>query len=353
MIGTCGTIHESWTRTRVLRRAPSRQWRAEQPAWRATSLPIRIGISSCLLGEAVRFDGGHKRDGFVTGVLAPFVSFVPVCPEVEIGLGIPREAIRLVGDSRCPAAPGTQSGADHTEAMNRHARARVRALGDLDLSGYILKRGSPSCGMERVRVTPRAGCRAVRGAACSRARSWRGCQCCRWRRKAACPTAPARQLHHPRVRAPPPRRAHPGAAAGRGHRRLPHRAQVPVPGPQPEALRRGSAASSPGSPGGPRGALARAIRRRDDGRPRRQAPATKKHVNVLQHIAGFFKDGLGPRGEAGAARPDRRLPDRPRASDRAHHPAQPPRGPLRRRPTSRDQVYLRPHPRELMLRNHV
>jgi uncharacterized protein YbgA (DUF1722 family)/uncharacterized protein YbbK (DUF523 family) len=128
---------------------------------------IRIGISSCLLGENVRFDGGNKHDRFITGTLSQFVRFVPVCPEVEIGLGIPRESLRLVrygprgGDGSSVRFLGLQSGTDHTADMRAYAARKVRELAALDLCGYILKKDSPSCGMERVRVYDADG-RAVR-----------------------------------------------------------------------------------------------------------------------------------------------------------------------------------------------
>ena len=112
---------------------------------------IRVGVSSCLLGQPVRYDGGHKRDTFVVETLGAYVEFVPVCPEVEMGLGTPRETLRLVRcgeDVRLVMADG----ADHTDAMRRFARRRVEALADLDLCGYILKRNSPSCGLARVKV---------------------------------------------------------------------------------------------------------------------------------------------------------------------------------------------------------
>lgn len=116
---------------------------------------IRIGISSCLLGREVRYDGGHKRDQFVMETLAPFVEFVPVCPEVEIGLGTPRETLRLYrqqDDVRLIMA----NGVDYTDTMRRYAARRAAQLAREDLSGYILKKGSPSCGMERVKVHARA-----------------------------------------------------------------------------------------------------------------------------------------------------------------------------------------------------
>ena len=113
----------------------------------------KIGISSCLLGQPVRFDGGHKRDAFITGPLAEFVEYVPVCPEAEAGMGIPRPPIRLVGDPLQPRAVGTDnSERDFTERLQTIAERRLPDL--LDLCGYILKKDSPSCGMERVKVYP-------------------------------------------------------------------------------------------------------------------------------------------------------------------------------------------------------
>jgi uncharacterized protein YbgA (DUF1722 family)/uncharacterized protein YbbK (DUF523 family) len=113
---------------------------------------LRVGISACLLGQEVRYDGGHKRDHFLTDTLGQFVEWVPVCPEVELGLGIPRESIRLEGDAAAPRLVAPKSGRDHTAAMARLARQRVAALAGQDLAGFVLKKDSPSCGMERVRV---------------------------------------------------------------------------------------------------------------------------------------------------------------------------------------------------------
>lgn len=116
---------------------------------------LRLGISSCLLGEEVRWDAGHKKDAFLTGTLGPFVEWVPVCPELEMGLGVPREPIRLQGDPASPRLVGSRSGEDHTDAMQRFAQRRARDLASLDLCGYVLKKSSPSCGMERVKVYDR------------------------------------------------------------------------------------------------------------------------------------------------------------------------------------------------------
>jgi uncharacterized protein YbgA (DUF1722 family)/uncharacterized protein YbbK (DUF523 family) len=113
---------------------------------------IRIGISTCLLGENVRFDGGHKRDRFVTDTLGQFLEFVPVCPEMECGLGVPRESMRLVGDPESPRLVTNRTKIDHTERMITWARKRVKELEKEDLCGFIFKSRSPSSGMERVRV---------------------------------------------------------------------------------------------------------------------------------------------------------------------------------------------------------
>jgi uncharacterized protein YbgA (DUF1722 family)/uncharacterized protein YbbK (DUF523 family) len=117
-----------------------------------TILPLRVGISRCLLGEEVRFDEGHKRDTFLTEVLGRYVEWVPVCPEVEAGLGTPREAMRLVGDPQNPRLVTIKSGTDHTRALETMTTNRIEELKELDLSGYVFKKGSPSCGFERVRI---------------------------------------------------------------------------------------------------------------------------------------------------------------------------------------------------------
>ncbi|MBK8481703.1 MAG: DUF1722 domain-containing protein [Proteobacteria bacterium] len=115
---------------------------------------IRLGISACILGQEVRYNGGHKLDRFLRDTLGAFVRFVPVCPEVEIGLGVPRETLRLERSAAAevPRLVAKRSGSDHTAAMVAFARAKARELGAAELCGFILQKGSPSCGMERVRV---------------------------------------------------------------------------------------------------------------------------------------------------------------------------------------------------------
>ncbi len=115
-------------------------------------MKIRLGISACLLGQEVRFDGGHKHDRFITETLGQYVDFVPVCPEVECGLSIPREAMRLVGEIDHPRLVTVRTRRDYTEQMQTWAERRVQELEGEDLNGFIFKSDSPSSGMERVKV---------------------------------------------------------------------------------------------------------------------------------------------------------------------------------------------------------
>ena len=129
---------------------------------RTFDLPVRVGVSSCLLGEKVRYDGGHKRDAFLVQELGRHVEWVSVCPELEVGMGVPREAVRLLrtaGESSESSIRmvGEQSGKDWTDAMSMFSEARARSLEQLELSGYILKSKSPSCGLERVKVYSSSG----------------------------------------------------------------------------------------------------------------------------------------------------------------------------------------------------
>ena len=124
---------------------------------------IRLGISTCLLGEKVRYDGGHKLDRFLTDTLGHYVEYVPVCPEVECGLGIPRESLRLVGDPDSPRLITRNSQQDLTERMVQWARRRVTELEKDDLYGFIFKSDSPSSGMERVKVYVEGGMPVKKG----------------------------------------------------------------------------------------------------------------------------------------------------------------------------------------------
>ena len=124
---------------------------------------IKLGISTCLLGQRVRFDGGHKWDRFLTETLGQYVEYVPVCPEVECGFGIPREPFRLVGDPKSPRLVTSRTNQDQTERMVRWAKRKVIELEGENLCGFILKSGSPSSGMEKVRVYDPNGVPAKNG----------------------------------------------------------------------------------------------------------------------------------------------------------------------------------------------
>jgi uncharacterized protein YbgA (DUF1722 family)/uncharacterized protein YbbK (DUF523 family) len=113
---------------------------------------IRLGISSCLLGENVRYNGGHALDRFLRDTLGKYVEYVPVCPEVECGFGIPRETLRLMGDPEQPRLVTSQTGIDYTDRMEAWARTRVGELENENLCGFIFKSDSPSSGMERVKI---------------------------------------------------------------------------------------------------------------------------------------------------------------------------------------------------------
>ncbi len=113
---------------------------------------IRIGISTCLLGEPVRYDGGHKLDRFLRDTLGGYVEYVPVCPEVECGLPVPRESMHLEGDPGDPRLITTRTRADMTGRMVAWAGKRVRELEGENLCGFIFKSNSPSSGMERVKI---------------------------------------------------------------------------------------------------------------------------------------------------------------------------------------------------------
>ena len=113
---------------------------------------IRIGVSACLLGQPVRYDGQHKHDHYITDTLGQYFEFVGVCPEVECGLTVPRESMRLVGDPANPRLLTTRTEIDHTERMLSWAARRVVELEKEGLFGFIFKSRSPSSGMENVKV---------------------------------------------------------------------------------------------------------------------------------------------------------------------------------------------------------
>jgi uncharacterized protein YbgA (DUF1722 family)/uncharacterized protein YbbK (DUF523 family) len=118
---------------------------------------VRLGVSACLLGEPVRFDGGHTRNPFLTDAFGRFADWVPVCPEQEAGFGTPRETMRLVASTDGIRLLTVRTRRDVTEQLQRSADERVAALTEQSLDGFVLKQDSPSCGLTRVKVYPGAG----------------------------------------------------------------------------------------------------------------------------------------------------------------------------------------------------
>jgi uncharacterized protein YbgA (DUF1722 family)/uncharacterized protein YbbK (DUF523 family) len=124
---------------------------------------IKLGVSSCLLGENVRYDGGHKLDRFLQDTLGEYVEYVPVCPEAECGLGVPREAMHLEGDPASPRLITTRTRQDMTRRVMTWAHKRVAQLEKEALCGFIFKSDSPSSGMERIKVYSEKGMPVKKG----------------------------------------------------------------------------------------------------------------------------------------------------------------------------------------------
>ncbi len=128
--------------------------RSVSPATQSPSDPsrLRIGVSACLLGERVRYDGGHKRAAGLIRATEGVVEWVQVCPEVEVGMGTPRETLHLRGGANSPRLVTTETDVDHTDAMVAWARARIASLACAEIDGFVLKTRSPSCGLASVPV---------------------------------------------------------------------------------------------------------------------------------------------------------------------------------------------------------
>jgi uncharacterized protein YbgA (DUF1722 family)/uncharacterized protein YbbK (DUF523 family) len=313
--------------------------------------PIRIGISACLLGEQVRFDGGHKRDAFLTETFGRFVEWVSVCPEVECGFGTPREAMRLVRVEQGVRLLTVKTGIDLTGPMERFSQSRVAALAAENLSGYVLKKDSPSCGLERVKVYDRHG---------SPARSGRGLFAAALVQ--AYPYLPVEEegrLADPQLRDNFVERVFAywrlrGLFDGRwtvGDLVRFHTAhKLLLLAHAPEAYRQLGRLVA-----GARGVPRRDLERRYvDGfmRALAQVATTRRHTNVLQHMAGYFKDQLDVASK-------RELAEMIADYRRGLVPLVVPVTLIRHHVRTLDvtylagQTYLEPHPKELMLRNHV
>lgn len=312
---------------------------------------IKLGISSCLLGEEVRYDGQHKLDRYLRDTLGQFVEYVPVCPEYELGLGVPRETLHLEGDPANPRLVFTKSGKDITHDMKSWSVERLNALEREGLCGFVFKSGSPSSGMERVKVTNEKGMPERKGAGIF-ARAFMD-------RFPLLPVEDEGRLHDPGLRenfitriftlkrwrdtvAPDPTRgnlvafhtrhkfmlqAHEEKGA-RALSRLVAHAKEMDPGELYDAYLAG---------------LMRTLKKR---------ATVRRHTNVLQHMMGYFKKQL-------TADEKQELLD---VITRYHDELMPLIVPVTLlnhyvlkydQDYLRGQVYLNPHPIELKLRNHV
>jgi uncharacterized protein YbgA (DUF1722 family)/uncharacterized protein YbbK (DUF523 family) len=316
-----------------------------------TAVALRLGISRCLLGDEVRFDGGHKRDGFLTDVLGHYVEWIPVCPEVEAGLGMPREAMRLIGDLHHPRLVTIKSGIDHTRAVETMTENRIKELEELDLSGYVFKKGSPSCGIERVRIYNEQGMPNRNGVGLFARAFIEQFPLIPVEEEGRLCDAPLRENFIERVFCY--RRWQDLVQSGVTRQTLVqfhtiHKYLLLAHSPQQYQV------------------LGRLVGQAERYRPKELAQrygelfmnalavkaTVRKHVNVLQHILGYFKDRLGAQEKAELLGvigdyhqeltplvvPLTLIKHYVRIFDVGY---------------IRDQVYLNPHPKELMLRNHV
>lgn len=314
--------------------------------------PVRLGVSSCLLGNKVRYDGQHKRDALLVETVGPLVELVPICPEVEVGMGIPRPTVRLVqvdGDVRMIAEA---SGDDWTDRMRAWAAARVAALAEPGLDGCVLKKSSPSCGRSQVKLfRPRVSTPARSGVGLFAAELQRALP--------GFPVEDEERLDDPGVREAFFERVF----AWRRLRRLfasgwtlhdviefHAREKMLLLAHSPDAYRAL----------GPLVARARELPRAELERSYRlglldglAVPATVgRHTNVLEHVAGYFKDLLPAEEKAELQRVI--------ADYRARRlPLVVPITLLRHQARRFDipylvgQTYLEPSPGELLLRNHA
>lgn len=317
----------------------------------ATGNALRIGVSSCLLGMKVRYDGGHKDDIFVHQTLSQYVEFVAVCPEVEIGLGTPRETIRLEGDPADPKLIAPKSGRDLTETMKVYSSRRLEELAALGLHGYILKKDSPSCGMERVRVH--------QGTSGSPARVGAGLFAAAL--MASFPSLPVEEegrLNDPILRENFIERVF------ASYRLQDFLGSEPSAGELVQFHSRSKMALLSHSPkhysqlGQLVGSSAKALAAGLEGYGRlfmeglKVKATRRKHANVLQHLAGYLKRAIDAedRAEIAATIEEYRqglVPLVVPLTLLKHH--------FRRHPIDwvLNQTYLNPYPAELMLRNHV
>lgn len=312
---------------------------------------MKLGISACLLGRNVRYDGGHQLDRYLRDTLGAFVEWVPVCPEVECGLPVPREAMRLVGDSASPRLVTQRTGEDHTDRMLRWAAKRLAELEKERLCGFVFKIKSPSSGMRDVKVYRAGGGVGADGVGIW-AREF-------MRRFPLLPVEDDGRLHDPALRENFIERVFvfqrwreyaedDGSLKGLVEFHTRHKLLLMAH--SPAAVRELGALVARGKAMGP-GAL------RDAYLPAlmealKQKATVARNTNVLQHIAGYFKRALSPDERAELVEVIGRyrrglVPLVVPVTLLAHYVRK------YREPYLSGQHYLNPHPAELMLRNHV
>ncbi len=314
-------------------------------------MAIRLGISSCLLGQNVRYNGGHKLDRYLHDTLGRFVEWVPVCPEVECGLGVPRESMRLVGDPAAPRLVTAKTGIDHTGRMQVWAARRLDQLAGEDLCGFVFKSASPSSGLKAVKVYDEKGSPSRRGVGIF-ARAFT-------ERFPLAPVEDEGRLNDPGLRENFIERVFAyrrwkdfeqadGSIRGLVAFHTDHKLLLMSHDPRAVSAL---------------GAIVAAAK----GRPRRAVldeylagfmrtlaleATARKNVNVLQHAMGYFKKQLAPQEKA-------ELLEVIGDYHRGHVPLVVPLVLLRHyvrkfgEPYLARQVWLHPHPTELALRNHV
>ena len=312
---------------------------------------IRVGISACLLGRKVRYDGGHKHARYITDLLGDHFRFVPVCPELEVGMGVPRDTLHLHGDPEAPRMVVTKTGEDWTERMNSWSTGKVREMDKLDLCGFLLKKDSPSCGMERVKVTSDKGMPVKQGQGLFAAELMRACPHLPVEEEGRLNDAVLRENFIERVFA---YRRVKDLFTGRWSRgavvefHAAHKYQILAHSPKHYKEM---------------GQLVAAVKRHKPAEFRDEytallmealaAKATvSKNVNVLQHIMGYLRDVVGEaeRADLRSVIEDYRanlVPLVVPVTLLRHHVA------AHDIDYVKDQTYLKPHQKELMLRNHV
>jgi uncharacterized protein YbgA (DUF1722 family)/uncharacterized protein YbbK (DUF523 family) len=313
---------------------------------------VRVGISACLLGEEVRYNGGHKRDAFLAGTFGRYVEWVAVCPEVELGMGTPRPPIRLERHGGEVRLRMPSTGEDLTAPMRAWAGRRAEDLAALDLDGYVLKKDSPSCGMERVKVYPEAGAPSKDG---------RGLFAeALIERLPHLPVEEEGRLNDPALRESFVSRVFVHHRWRLGERegwtraalmRYHERHKFLLMARNQSGMRRLGRLLGESGKQTPAAELAAAYR--EELTRVLHRPATRRgHTNVLHHLAGFVSDALDREDRAELAEAIERyrlglVPLIVPLTLIRHH--------VRRQGVAylQDQVYLEPHPHELMLLNHV